>query len=100
GSASLLLSGRNVSAIGVTFANSTNTPYIISTGHKAVTPTGDYTTGNSQTSSAPAVALKVQGDENAFLNCKFLGYQDTLYVDGGRAYFKNCYVSGKNDFIF
>ena len=27
-------------AVGITFANSTNTPYIVNTGHKAVTPQG------------------------------------------------------------
>jgi pectinesterase len=100
GSSTLQLKGNNTSAIGITFANSTNTPYIVNTGHKAVTPSGDYTTGNSQTSNAPAVALLLQGDEQAFLNCKFLGYQDTLYTKGGRSYFKNSYVSGDIDFIF
>jgi pectinesterase len=100
GSSTLQLKGNNVTAANITFANSTNTPYIVSTGHKAVTPTGDYTTGNVQTSNAPAVALLLQGDQQAFLNDRFLGYQDTLYTKGGRAYFKNCYVSGDNDFIF
>jgi pectinesterase len=100
GSSSLQLGGTNVTAAHITFANSTNTPYIVAIGHKAVTPTGDYTTGNAQTSNAPAVALKLTGDEQAFLNCRFLGYQDTLYVDRGRAYFKECYVNGDIDFIF
>src|SRR5262245_39778885 len=100
GSSTLQLKGNNTSAIGITCANSTNTPYIVSTGHKAVTPTGDYTTGNAQTSNSPAVALLLQGDQQAFLNCKFLGYQDTLYTKGGRCYFTNCYVTGDIDFIF
>jgi pectinesterase len=100
GSATLQLKGNNVSAGYITFANSTNTPYIVNTAHKAVTPTGDYTTGNAQTSNQPAVALLLQGDQQAFLNCKFMGYQDTLYTKGGRCYFKNCYVTGDIDFIF
>jgi pectinesterase len=101
GSSTLQLKGNNTSAIGITFANSTNTPYIVSTGHKAVTPTGDYTSGTvAQTLTQPAVALLLQGDQQAFLNCKFLGYQDTLYTKGGRSYFKNSTVSGDNDFIF
>jgi pectinesterase len=100
GSASLRLSGNSVSAVGITFANSSDMPYIVSVGHQAVSPQGSYVTGQAQTSNAPAVALKIQGDRNAFDNCKFLGYQDTLYADGGRAYFKNCLVSGDVDFIF
>ena len=100
GSATLQLKGNNVTAAGITFANSTNTPYIVNTGHKAVTPTGDYTTGNAQTANQPAVALLTQGDQQAFSNCKFLGYQDTLYTKGGRNYFTNCTISGDIDFIF
>ena len=101
GSSTLQLKGNNTGAIGITFANSTNTPYIVSTGHKAVTPTGDYVNGTTaQTTNQPAVALLLQGDQQAFLNCKFLGYQDTLYTKGGRSYFKNSTVSGDIDFIF
>jgi pectinesterase len=100
GSSTLQLKGNNVTAAYITFANSTNTPYIVNTGHKAVTPTGDYTTGNAQTTNGPAVALLLQGDQQAFSNCRFLGYQDTLYTKGGRSYFSNCYISGDIDFIF
>src|SRR5204862_4226277 len=100
GSSTLQLKGNSVSAAGITYGNSTNTPYIVATGHKAVTPTGDYTTGNAQTSNAPAVALLLQGDQQAFTNCHFMGYQDTLYTKGGRAYFNNCFVTGDIDFIF
>jgi pectinesterase len=100
GSATLQLKGNNVSALGITFANSTDTPYIANIGKQAVSPSGNYATGQSQSSNSPAVALLLQGDEQAFQNCKFLGYQDTLYTKGGRAYFKNCTVSGDIDFIF
>ena len=40
------------------------------------------------------------GDKQIFRNCRFLGWQDTLWVDGKRAYFTNCYVEGRIDFIF
>jgi pectinesterase len=100
GSSSLQLRGNNTTAKGITFANSTDTPYIVNVGKKAVTPQGDYTIGNAQTTNSQAVALKLQGDQQAFVNCKFLGYQDTLYVDGGRAYFENVLVNGDIDFIF
>jgi len=99
GSASLQLKGNNVTAENITFANSTDTPYISNTAKLAVTPQGTYT-GNSQTTNAPAVALLLQGDEQAFQNCQFLGYQDTLYTKGGRTFFNNCTVSGDVDFIF
>jgi pectinesterase len=47
-----------------------------------------------------AVAFRLTGDRAIFRNCRFLGWQDTLYVDGGRAYFKDCYIEGRVDFIF
>lgn len=100
GSSTLQLRGNNTTAKGITFANSTDTPYIVNVTHQAVSPQGNYMTGQSQTSNSQAVALKIQGDQQAFVNCKFLGYQDTLYVDGGRAYFKDSYVTGDIDFIF
>ncbi|HEY7087108.1 MAG TPA: pectinesterase family protein [Tepidisphaeraceae bacterium] len=100
GSSTLQLKGSNTTAVNITFANSTNTPYIVNVAHQAVSPQGNYATGQSQTANSPAVALLLQGDQQAFQNCKFLGYQDTLYTKGGRAYFKDCLVSGDIDFIF
>lgn len=100
GSSTLQLRGSNTTAKAITFANSTDTPYIVNVTHQAVSPQGDYMTGQAQTTNSQGVALKIQGDQQAFVNCKFLGYQDTLYVDGGRAYFENVYVNGDIDFIF
>src|SRR5262245_19934693 len=100
GSSTLQLRGNNTSALHITFANSTDTPYIVNVAHQAVSPQGSYATVQTQTSNSQAVALKIQGDQQAFQDCKFLGYQDTLYVNGGRAYFKDCYVNGDIDFIF
>jgi len=93
------LKGNNVSAANITFANSTDTPYIVNNAHAAVTPSGTYT-GNAQTSTAPAVALLLQGDEQVLNNVKVLGYQDSLYMKGGRVLITNSYISGDNDFIF
>ena len=98
-SATLQLTGSNITASGITFANGTDTPYIVNTAHLAVTPQGTYT-GNAQTATSQGVALLLQGDKDAFQNCNFVGYQDTLYTKGGRAYFTNCTVSGDIDFIF
>ncbi|KAI4314784.1 hypothetical protein L6164_027659 [Bauhinia variegata] len=47
-----------------------------------------------------AVALRISGDAAAFVHCKFIGAQDTLYDHVGRHYFKNCYIEGSVDFIF
>ncbi|PAN40371.1 hypothetical protein PAHAL_7G310000 [Panicum hallii] len=47
-----------------------------------------------------AVALHVQGDMSVFFNCRFEGYQDTLYVHANRQFFRNCEVLGTVDFIF
>lgn len=58
-----------------------------------------------QNSSGPvgqAVAVWVAGDKVQFRNCRFLGFQDTLYTYGykSRQYYKDCYIEGTVDFIF
>ena len=61
-----------------------------------------------QNSSGPvgqAVAVLVKADRVSFVNCNFLGFQDTLYAHGSqfmlsRQYYKNCYIEGTVDFIF
>lgn len=49
-----------------------------------------------------AVALWIKSDKAVFENCRFLGFQDTLYTFGvdSRQYYKNCYIEGTVDFIF
>lgn len=67
-----------------------------------------------------AVALFVGADRAVFRNCRFLGWQDTLYINGpncqfvpqslsqtdasrcaaGRHFFDRCYIEGHVDFIF
>jgi pectinesterase len=57
---------------------------------------------NSAGPVGQAVAAFVKGDRTVFRNCRFLGFQDTLYTYGreSRQYFKNCYIEGTVDFIF
>lgn len=47
-----------------------------------------------------AVAVLSEADRLVFKNCRFLGWQDTLYAKNGRQYFENCYIEGNVDFIF
>ncbi|WP_426060813.1 pectinesterase family protein [Hymenobacter sp. B1770] len=77
GSSSCYLYGNDFSAENLTFANSSG-------------PVGQ------------AVAVWVAGDRSAFVNCRFLGFQDTLYTygPGSRQFYKNCYIEGTTDFIF
>ncbi|MET0570598.1 MAG: pectinesterase family protein [Pedobacter agri] len=77
GSSSFYIYGEGFSAENITFENSSG-------------PVGQ------------AVAVWAGGDKSVFINCRFLGFQDTLYTYGGnnRQYYKNCYIEGTVDFIF
>ncbi|HKX27250.1 MAG TPA: pectinesterase family protein, partial [Blastocatellia bacterium] len=39
-------------------------------------------------------------DRATFRNCRFLGWQDTIFANRGRQYFEGCYIAGHVDFIF
>jgi len=77
GSASCYIYGHDFYAENITFENSSG-------------PVGQ------------AVACFVNGDRVYFKNCRFLGFQDTLYTYGkdSRQYYENCYIEGTVDFIF
>ncbi|WP_114778762.1 pectinesterase family protein [Botryobacter ruber] len=77
GSSSFFVFGDEFSAENITFENSSG-------------PVGQ------------AVAVRVDGDKVMFTNCRFLGFQDTLYPHGekSRQYYRNCYIEGTVDFIF
>jgi pectinesterase len=77
GSASFYIYGENFAAENITFEN-------------AAGPVGQ------------AVALFVAGDKAKFVNCRMLGFQDTLYTwgKGARQYYYKCYIEGTVDFIF
>ncbi|KAK4804080.1 hypothetical protein SAY86_004483 [Trapa natans] len=47
-----------------------------------------------------AVATVIDGDKTAFFNCRFDGYQDTLYSHANRQFYRDCTITGTVDFIF
>jgi PelA/Pel-15E family pectate lyase len=55
---------------------------------------------NSFGLGSQAVAALVEADRIVFKNCRFLGWQDTLYAKNGRQYYDHCYIEGSVDFIF
>lgn len=75
GSASVFIAGDHFTAIHVTFQN---------------------TAGRV----GQAVALSVSADAAYFSNCKFHGWQDTLYAKSGRQYYSNSYIDGNIDYVF
>ncbi|MBQ8714892.1 MAG: pectin esterase [Prevotella sp.] len=62
----------------------------------------NITIENNAARLGQAVALHTEGDCLTFLNCRFLGHQDTIYTGNARSrqYFKDCYIEGTTDFIF
>ncbi|MBR1547169.1 MAG: pectin esterase [Prevotella sp.] len=61
----------------------------------------NITIENASARLGQAVALHTEGDRLTFLNCRFLGHQDTIYTGNAktRLFFKDCYIEGTTDFI-
>ena len=62
----------------------------------------NLTVENNAARLGQAVALHTEGDRLVFINCRFIGHQDTVYtgMPGTRVFFKDCYICGTTDFIF
>ena len=60
----------------------------------------NLTIANSAGPVGQALALRVDGDRVVFRQCRFLGWQDTIFVNRGRHYFADCCIEGHVDFIF
>lgn len=62
----------------------------------------NLTIENNAAQLGQAVALHTEGDCLMFINCRFLGNQDTVYtgLKGTRLCFRDCYIEGTTDFIF
>lgn len=62
----------------------------------------NLTIENNAAPLGQAVALHTEGDRLKFINCRFLGNQDTIYTGAERTrlLFTDCYIEGTTDFIF
>jgi pectin methylesterase-like acyl-CoA thioesterase len=62
----------------------------------------NLTVENNAARLGQAVALHTEGDRLLFVNCRFLGHQDTIYtgMPRTRMLFMDCYICGTTDFIF
>lgn len=62
----------------------------------------NITIENNAARLGQAVALHTEGDRLVFVNCRFIGHQDTVYtgMPSTRIYFRDCYICGTTDFIF
>ncbi|KAL8094007.1 hypothetical protein AgCh_035767 [Apium graveolens] len=83
-----------------TFASASfavNSPYFIA---KNITFKNTTPVPAQGSTGVQAVAFRISADTGAFVGCKFLGAQDTLYDHLGRHYYKDCYIEGSVDFIF
>lgn len=55
---------------------------------------------NTSGDHGQALALRIDGNRAIVRNCRLLGWQDTLMVNNGRHYFRDCYIEGRVDFIY
>ncbi|KAJ7537614.1 hypothetical protein O6H91_11G013900 [Diphasiastrum complanatum] len=78
--ASVIIGGSHFTAKGITFMNESPKP-------------------DDMDFESQAPAIRISGDKCAFYSCTFLGWQDTLFADQGRHYYKNCRIEGSVDFI-
>jgi pectinesterase len=62
----------------------------------------NITIENNSARLGQAVALHTEGDRLQFINCRFLGHQDTVYTGAANTHllFADCYIEGTTDFIF
>ena len=51
-------------------------------------------------SNKSADAIRVEADQSSFVNVKFEGVQDTLYMHSGKQYYYKCLIKGLVDFIY
>jgi pectinesterase len=69
---------------------------IMANGFTASNVTFENTSGDH----GQALALRIDGDRAVLRNCRLLGWQDTVMLNKGRQYFRDCYIEGRVDFIY
>ncbi len=92
GSATLTVDADRVTISNMTVENSFD--YLA---NDALPPGDQRKIGNSQ---ALALLLDIHSDRVMLDQVALVGYQDTLFANGGRAYVRNSFISGNVDFIF
>lgn len=95
-------SARTLNAFGEALGTTGSSSFFVfGEGFKARNLTFENSAGDGKL-VGQAVAVRVSADRAVFENCRFLGHQDTLYVQGDntRQYYKDCYIEGTVDFIF
>src|SRR5438067_3448842 len=60
----------------------------------------NLTIQNTSGDHGQALALRIDADRAVLKKCRLLGWQDTLMINKGRQYFKDCYIEGRVDFIY
>ncbi|XP_074340656.1 pectinesterase-like isoform X2 [Apium graveolens] len=102
----LVLIGDGMDSTVITFDRSTQAGYSV-TDTPTVDVLGDgfiaagITFINSAgPSNDKAVALRSTSQYSAFYQCRFEGYEDTLFVGNGTQFYRNCEIYGSVDFIF
>lgn len=104
---------RGEDATTTTLTDDQNVNVVLADGKKISTPDSstvlvrgndfraeNITFENTAGNHGQALAMYHAGDRGVFKNCRFLGWQDTLRVNKGRSYFKDCYIEGHVDFIY
>lgn len=81
--------------------SATSTFFVYGEDFLAENITFENTAGEGK-SIGQACAITVDADRVAFINCRFIANQDTIYTygKGQRQYFGNCHIEGTTDFIF
>jgi pectinesterase len=111
--------GESVEKTIITYDDHANVKVVLGTAAPRLQPMGTFRTytlkiegnditlknitiENNSARLGQAVALHTEGDRLVFINCRFIGHQDTVYTGmaNTRLFFKDCYICGTTDFIF
>ncbi|WOH15834.1 hypothetical protein DCAR_0935380 [Daucus carota subsp. sativus] len=98
--------GDGMDSTIITFGRSTEAGYILTdTATADILGDGFIAMGitfinSAGSSNEQAVALRSTSHFSAFYQCRFEGFQDTLFVGNGTQFYRSCEIYGSVDFIF